>query len=495
MTSGTPSSPRPRIPTKYIAVVFAAAVLVPIAVLGWRELYATFLEPVAPVIRLVEVPRGVGALPITIQIDLEDSGAGLEDVVVKSVQRRVARELLRKSLGGAAHVVERIEFAGEKSELEEGPAEIVIQVYDRSFWSNGAELAIPIMVDYRRPKVEIISTQHNARRGGSQFIFYRAIDENLAVSGVKIGGQSFEGFQARGIDKAFDDPSLYVAPYALDLETTNVDAVPMRVFAVDGVGNSASGTFYHNNTERKLRDRDIVLTERFLREQMAPLAQESLGLLQDQAKKAGEELAFTSERGSDARLLEEYRLLITKLRQYNNDQLLLLLKRAPRNERYWQDSFRFPVGTPEIAFADRVRVAFGNAPIGDYLSTAYEIRPQGESRSVMATNDGVVILAERLGVFGRIVGIDHGFGIVSLYGYLDDFSVKKGDFVKKDDIIGVMGHTGLARATSLFFQMRVQGVPVDPLEWWERSWFQDHVAGKINDVKKQLGIPILVPVR
>ena len=42
--------------------------------------------------------------------------------------------------------------------------------------------------------------------------------------------------------------------------------------------------------------------------------------------------------------------------------------------------------------------------------------------------------------------------------------------------------------------MRVHGVPVDPLEWWDPNWFNQHVVGKIDDMKRALGLQVAKPL-
>ena len=64
--------------------------------------------------------------------------------------------------------------------------------------------------------------------------------------------------------------------------------------------------------------------------------------------------------------------------------------------------------------------------------------------------------------------------------YID---VKIGDSVKKGDIIGHSGQTGLAGGDHLHFSVLVHGTFVNPVEWWDSHWIQDNITSKINLIK------------
>ena len=68
---------------------------------------------------------------------------------------------------------------------------------------------------------------------------------------------------------------------------------------------------------------------------------------------------------------------------------------------------------------------------------------------VYAANDGKVLLASMLGIYGNCIVIDHGFGLQSIYGHLADFAVKPGDVVKKGQEIGKSDSTGMALSVSI----------------------------------------------
>ena len=97
-----------------------------------------------------------------------------------------------------------------------------------------------------------------------------------------------------------------------------------------------------------------------------------------------------------------------------------------------------------------------------------------------------ILHAGDLGIYGNCVVVDHGLGVQSLYAHLSQIGVKVGDTVKKDQEIGRTGSTGLAGGDHLHFTMLVQGVPVNPVEWWDAHWLQDRVLRKITEAGGQL---------
>ena len=81
---------------------------------------------------------------------------------------------------------------------------------------------------------------------------------------------------------------------------------------------------------------------------------------------------------------------------------------------------------------------------------------------VYAPADGVVSLAGREGGYGKIVSIDHGYGIVTRYAHNSRVLVKSGQRVKRWEKIAEVGSTGRSSGPHLHYEVRLNGVPVDP---------------------------------
>jgi septal ring factor EnvC (AmiA/AmiB activator) len=86
-----------------------------------------------------------------------------------------------------------------------------------------------------------------------------------------------------------------------------------------------------------------------------------------------------------------------------------------------------------------------------------------EAAAVAAIHDGVVVYAGSFEGFGNLVVIDHGAQTFSLYGHLLEVAAGRGAAVAAHEVIGRVG--GSAGAATLYFELRVNGKPVDPLRW------------------------------
>ena len=90
-------------------------------------------------------------------------------------------------------------------------------------------------------------------------------------------------------------------------------------------------------------------------------------------------------------------------------------------------------------------------------------------------------MAQFFGIYGNTIAIDHGYGLISLYGHLSAFSVKEGDRVQRGQTIAQSGETGLAGGDHLHFSMILQGTQVDAREWWDPHWIHDRIQAKLAE--------------
>lgn len=84
---------------------------------------------------------------------------------------------------------------------------------------------------------------------------------------------------------------------------------------------------------------------------------------------------------------------------------------------------------------------------------------------IYSTADGVVIHAGWLSGYGRLVKIQHEFGIETRYAHMAKIRVTKGQRVSRGDRIGDMGNSGRSTGTHLHYEVRVQGTPVNPMKY------------------------------
>ena len=76
--------------------------------------------------------------------------------------------------------------------------------------------------------------------------------------------------------------------------------------------------------------------------------------------------------------------------------------------------------------------------------------------------------------------VDHGYALQSIYGHMRQIDVKVGDMVKKGQRMGIAGATGLAGGVHVHFSMQIDGVQVNPREWWDEHWIHDRILSKLD---------------
>ncbi|MBC5619498.1 M23 family metallopeptidase [Butyricimonas sp. NSJ-56] len=85
---------------------------------------------------------------------------------------------------------------------------------------------------------------------------------------------------------------------------------------------------------------------------------------------------------------------------------------------------------------------------------------------IYATGNGLVVESQFDKGYGRHVIIDHGFSYKTMYAHMEKIVVKKGQTVKRGDVIGYLGNTGLSTGPHLHYEVRKNEKPVDPINFY-----------------------------
>ncbi len=116
--------------------------------------------------------------------------------------------------------------------------------------------------------------------------------------------------------------------------------------------------------------------------------------------------------------------------------------------------------------------------------------PQGTS--IYATADGKVVQAGfRAGGFGKKIYLNHGHGYCTLYGHCDEVMVQPGQVVKRGEMIGRVGSTGLSKSPHLHYEVHVNGRPVDPINYYANDLTAseyDRMIGMLSDADPSFDI-------
>ncbi len=152
--------------------------------------------------------------------------------------------------------------------------------------------------------------------------------------------------------------------------------------------------------------------------------------------------------GDDADILSSLSETQSKLKQYIDSIPTLW----PASGRI---SSRFGTRSDPFNFSQKVHEGIDIA--ADYGTT------------ILASATGKVTLSDWYGNYGKCVIIDHGYGLSTLYGHCQTLLVKEGQTVKKGDKIATVGSTGRSTGPHLHFEVRLNGVPVDPLQYLDNK--------------------------
>jgi len=90
--------------------------------------------------------------------------------------------------------------------------------------------------------------------------------------------------------------------------------------------------------------------------------------------------------------------------------------------------------------------------------------PQGTK--IYAPGDGIVFQAEPRTGYGNVIKLNHGYGYSTVFGHLSKILVSPGQRVKRGDVIGLVGATGWATCPHLHYEVRINGTPVNPVNFY-----------------------------
>lgn len=143
------------------------------------------------------------------------------------------------------------------------------------------------------------------------------------------------------------------------------------------------------------------------------------------------------------------------------DEVLVTMSN-PSHERYFEGLWALPsTGIVTSAFGTR-RIYNNDGNLSFHAGVDFG---GVEGSPVTAPQDGIVVSAEAREIRGNMIILDHGWGVYSGYWHLWAINVTVGQTVKRGDLIGRLGNTGLSLGPHLHWELWVNGVQVNPLQW------------------------------
>jgi murein DD-endopeptidase MepM/ murein hydrolase activator NlpD len=437
-----------------LMMALAAAAAVGLAIVLFGMLFAS-----APVVALGTPFKLVGRqAPLVVEV--KDARHGIKALRISVEQ------------GGREHVLLDERYAPPKPEvryrwmpsqdktfkLAEGPGRLRVKARNASwggfFRGRTASIDQEFTARLTPPRIQALTTQHYVNQGGCDLVVYRA-GESAVESGVVVGSTFFRGYPLPGAREAGVRFAIFAFPYDAP------GSSPVRLRARDEAGNEALANFNVKVLAKAFRSRTLPVDDAFLEKVVPEIVSNSPGF-EDQGD-----------------LLKNYLAINRDLRKANNAALAELAVRS--QERFlWSQPFQQLAGSKvEASFADRRTYTYKGREVDRQDHLGFDLATTSAA-PVSAANDGVVAMADFFGIYGNTVVIDHGFGLLSLYGHLSNFAVKPGDAVKRGQEIGRTGATGLAGGDHLHFSMALQSVQVDPREWWDPHWIADRITSKLK---------------
>jgi murein DD-endopeptidase MepM/ murein hydrolase activator NlpD len=313
------------------------------------------------------------------------------------------------------------------------------------------ERTLPVRL--RPPRLEVVSTQHYGRQGGSGAVAYR-IGEHVVRSGVRAGTVESPGSPQPG-GGAYDRFALYSLPWNV------ADSAEIRLYAEDDAGNLAEQPFLDLFKAMPSRRDTIRLSDEFLKRVVPAIASQTQGF------------------DASGSLLEQYLRINGDLRRAELGRVAVL-SRDSEPTFLWSGAFlQMPNSARAANFAETRTYVYEGREVDRQTHLGLDLASTARA-PVPAPNSGQVVFAGWMSLYGNAVIIDHGYGLVSLCGHLSTVDVAAGKRVMKGDRIGASGATGLAGGDHLHLEIFVHGQSVDPMEWFDAKWIRDNLATKIE---------------
>jgi len=425
----------------------------------------TFRVGSRPSIEIAPEMPGIGRrTPINIQ--MTEPSRGLAKVRVEFVQAERVEVLAERQYEPRAawkfwgpateHDSIEVEVGSETIErLETGEAVIRASAWPASTWlrhpqAQIQELILPVRLT--PPAIMLRSRQHYVAQGGAGVVVY-TVGDSAVEDGVRVGDWWFPGFPQAG-GGAGARFTIFAVPFDLD------DPNQLLLEATDDVGNTAMVSFVDQYFPKPFKRDTIEVSDRFM-ERVVPSIMGNTPGVEDQGN-----------------LLDNYLWINRELRRRSAIRLRELGE-ASRQEFLWDRPF-LPMSNAQVmsSFADRRTYLYQGREVDQQDHLGFDLASVRQAE-IQASNSGQVILARYFGIYGNAVVIDHGYGLMSLYGHLSSIAVEEGQAVERGQVIGRSGETGLAGGDHLHFTLLVGGQPVNPVEWWDSAWIRDRFAAKL----------------
>jgi murein DD-endopeptidase MepM/ murein hydrolase activator NlpD len=342
--------------------------------------------------------------------------------------------------------------AGVKTtpQLQNGKARLIVEATSNDLLRKTARMEREVTVVTQPPVISADSEQHYLYLGMADLATFN-VSGAWTEAGVRVGDQTFRAWPMPGGKAGFF--SLFAFAWNMPSNTVPV------VYASNGPGNDVTGSIvfqFPKKEQPKYTVHDMQVSDAFMQKVVNELDPHGSG------DPVGRFVKINNE-----------------MRRANNKTLSDL--RFKTTDRFlWSQPFtRQSHSQAEANFADVRNYIYQGKKIDQQVHLGYDLAVT-QHIGVEASNDGRVVYAAPLGIYGNCIVVDHGYGLQTIYGHLSQIDVHEGDMVKRGQVMGKSGMTGMAGGDHVHFAMQLDGTQIDPKEWWDRHWIQDHIAKRVD---------------
>ena len=395
----------------------------------------------------------VDTTPPVVSWGVEDGDSINQALRVKVEDDIALKEVCYTLSGGACSGEERCskELQSQSFELVIKPdqcvvnpepleVKIAITTVDSSLIANKTDSSITLTYDDQAPTLMALQGSRSLKRGGAGVVLYE-VGEVPRETGVLLDDLLFKAFEF--------EPNKYLSFYAHPYNV-NADDFRPRIFAVDAAANM-----------RKIRPGSRTASHTY-RKEVIELSDDFLESVKDKM------MASSSKSP-----LEVFVEVNNKERQENYRKITQICQ-TTEPKKLWEGAFLRNQGATKAGFADSRTYKYRSEVVSQAVHLGLDIAGINNTE-IFAANHGKVIFVGEIGIYGKVIVLDHGYGLHSLYGHLHQAKVREGDRVSKGDIIAVSGETGLVFGDHLHYEMRVSGVAVNPIEWFDEVWVLNNI--------------------
>jgi len=416
--------------------------------------FLNYLEIEKPAIKLNQEIIAIGKLK-NVEITFFDQKSGLSDMTVEIVQDNKNHILANEKIPvkGTKQKILLISIDTASLKLNDGPATINIIATDYSIFRNQTILSFTVPIDTIPPQITLLSAINHVNQGGTCFITYRT-SKPTDLTGVYVNDYFTAGYTLM-MDNKPTSATYFALPYNASRAKTKI-----TVLARDYAGNETRITLPCLIKAKKFRSDKMNLSETFLQQKM-PEFQAMIPALQGKTQ------------------LEIFSYVNSEIRN-ENFRFIQSICQKSTSKILWEGTFlRMRSASPMALFGDKRIYVVAGKDFANSLHTGVDLASLANA-AIEASNSGIVVFAGPLGIYGDTIIIDHGLGIFSLYGHLSSINTAAGKTVKKEEVIGHSGTSGLAGGDHLHFSIIVGGQFVNPQEWWDTHWIEDNINKKMR---------------